>query len=264
MIEYIKTGETGLKVAGKVLDFEYDVEKVLEADDMLIILLGNSDKYVEYGKGPGRPFNGVYAVSENGEILWNIEVFFRPGRLYNDTRIEIDYKFTDILIDDDGNLVAYTNTGKAFVLNINQKQIIGYFISRRKRRRGEYNIRRNTILEIAGREIDFRFFIKKIIETDNIIIVHLWDPSGMMYMEPVNGIYGVSNEGEILWNIEEFFRPGAVNIFNCYPIDFFTDANMDDATGHLVVDTYCGNRYVLDMDKMHIKGLQDIKSNGKN
>lgn len=258
MVEYRKTGETGLKVAGKVLDFEYEVEKILETDNMLIVLLGNSDKYVEYGKEPGRPFNGVYGVSDEGKILWNIELFFRPGRLYTDTRVEIDYKIIDIMIDDDGNLVVYTNTGKAFVLDIEEKQIIGHFISRRKRKRGEYNIRRDTILEIAGREIDFRYFIKEVIETDNIIIVHLWDPSGMMYMEPVNGIYGLSNDGEILWNIEEFFRPTTEPAFNYYPIDFFINAKIDDA-GHLIVDTYNGIRYVLGMDKMHIIDRQEIK-----
>lgn len=252
MGDYTINEKTILKIAGKHIDFEYAIEKIIQTNNTLVVMLGISDRYMKYGGKPKNPFNGVYAISEYGEILWNIEVFFRPDRLYDDTRIEIDYKFTDILIDDDGNLVAYTNTGKAFVLDIKAKQIIGYFISGRKRKRGEYNVRRDTILEIAGREIDFRCFIKNVIETDNILIVHLWDPSGIMYMEPVNGIYGVSNEGEILWNIEEFFRPDAGHTFNCYPIDYFIDVNLDGVTGHLVVDTYGSNRYVLDMYKMQI------------
>lgn len=258
MIKYRKTAKTCLKVSGKVLDFEYDVEKILEADNMLVVLLGSSDKYLKCGKEDTHPFNGVYAVSDEGEVLWNIEIFFRPGRPYIGTKIEIDYKFIDISFDS-GNLIAYTNTGKAFVLDINSMQIIGHFTSKRKRKQGEYNIRRDTILEVAGKEIDFRCFIKEVIETDSIIIVHLWEPSCIMYMEPVNGVYAVSDEGEILWNIEEFFRPTTEHVINCPPINFFTDAKLND-TGHLIVDTYTDIRYELDIEKMQITGMQDMKT----
>lgn len=125
MIKYDIKNETILEVGSKKLDFKYKIVKVLEVYEILIIVLGDSPK-IKNSDIVFYPTNGIYAVSSQGDIIWNIEVFFRPSNTYKNIRFSPINEFTDAIINDDGNLVVYINK-IAYILDIEKKEIIGHF-----------------------------------------------------------------------------------------------------------------------------------------
>lgn len=124
MIEYNIKNETILEIGSKKLDFKYIIVKALEVNKILIIFLGESPK-TKNSNVAYYPTNGIYAVSNQGDIIWNIELFFRPGNTYKDVRISPINEFTDVIINDDGNLVVYVNK-TAYILDVGKKEIIGH------------------------------------------------------------------------------------------------------------------------------------------
>jgi hypothetical protein len=129
MIEYNIKDSTILEVGGRELDFIFNIDKVIEINNTLIVLLGGSFKNKQIVKMSEQPNNGIYAVSSNGEILWNIEVFFRPGNSYG-YRGFPDDNFSAIFKDDDGNLVVYKFIGIEYTLDIEKKQIISQLFTK--------------------------------------------------------------------------------------------------------------------------------------
>lgn len=129
MIEYNIKDSTILEVGGRELDFTFNINEALEINDTLIILLGDSFKNKQVVKMSEQPNNGIYAVSSNGEILWNIEVFFRPGNSYG-YRGFPDDNFSGMFKDDNGNLVVYKTIGIEYTLDIEKKQIISQLFTK--------------------------------------------------------------------------------------------------------------------------------------
>ena len=66
MIEYNIKSDTILEVGGKELDFVFNIDKALEINGTLIILLGDSFKNKQVVDMSKQPNNGIYAVSGNG------------------------------------------------------------------------------------------------------------------------------------------------------------------------------------------------------
>ena len=125
MIEYELKNDTILEIGGKKLDFKYKIIKALEINEKLIIFLGNSPR-IKNSSMVFYPTNGIYALSNQGDIIWNIEVFFRPDNTYKNFRIPPINEFTDAVKNDDGNLVVYVDKN-AYILDIENREIVGHF-----------------------------------------------------------------------------------------------------------------------------------------
>ncbi len=260
MIEYIIEDFSVLYINGRRLNFRYKIEKVFDRGDTLIVFLGKTVPKKEFYP-IFYPSNGIYALSPNGEYLWNIEVFFRPGHALKGVKVLPVYRFVDADIDQHGNLVVHTDMGVGYILDIKEKQIVGYFKSKQR----PINVREQTIpylqtsetvLEINGRELDFSYRIERIIELNNMLIINLDSTRRSIREQPENGVYGISPDGEILWNIEEFFRPDDVQKYGL-PIEFYESISLDDDGRYLEVDTYYNIehtriRYTLDVDKKQV------------
>lgn len=264
MCEYCIKDSSILEVNGKRLNFIYKIKNVIDMNNIFIVLLDAEIKLQHKEEMYTLP-NGIYGVSSEGKILWNIEIFFRPDGTddsfqnahsskfieinpdgtYNYSYMMSSNRFNDIKRGIDGNLVAYTDTGVAYVLDIEKKEITGHFKSERKGGGAEkqtinYRVKDNSILEIAGKQLDFVFNIEKVIEVENMLIIGLADIENLH-----NGIYAVSPEGKILWNIEEFFRPGNSYWHEPYPDEATSLLRLDD-NGNLVIGNLSGE-YIIDI-----------------
>lgn len=126
MINYRINNKTILVVNSKEIDFKFDIYKVLELKNILIVFL----QRVINGCliGADQPLYGVYAVTQNGKILWNIEQIFKSSQ-YAESISEVKY-FTGIDADKNGNLIVYTFLGVAFVIDIEKEEIIDHFITK--------------------------------------------------------------------------------------------------------------------------------------
>ena len=58
---------------------------------------------------------------------------------------------------------------------------------------------KNKLVLENGKIVAFDFTVKKIIEIDDVVVVLLSIPTGVTYNE---NIFGVSNKGGIIWQIE--------------------------------------------------------------
>ena len=255
MIEYKIEDFSVMHINGKNIDLNYKIEKVFDRGNMLIVLLGETDPGKE-DYSVSQPYNGIYAFSPEGEYLWNIEVFFRPGHELNNVKVLPIYRFIDADIDENGNLVVHTDMGIGYILDIDKKQIIGYFKSKKRPiNRREHMIPyfqpSETVLEVNGRKLDFSYSIKRIIEINDILIVSLDSTSRGSVEQLENGVYAVSSDGEILWNIEEFFRPGNARKYGS-PIELYQSVALDDDGRYLKVSTYNGIKFTLDIEKMKV------------
>ncbi|GEM_PF-2514999 len=260
MSEYNIKNDSILEVNGKQLDFKYKINKIIDINNTLVVLLDTEIKHW-YDEGMFNLPNGIYGVSYQSEVLWNIEEFFRPSNKYNNSRNMLSNKvvemnlyntynylhrrslttFTDIKQLTDGSLAVYTDVGTAYVLNIEEKEIVGSFKSTVKCNGNiDYRIKDGSILEIAGKQLDFVFNIEKVIEIENMLVIGLADIENLH-----NGIYAVSPEGEILWNIEEFFRPGNPYWHEPYPDEATSLLRLDD-NGNLVIGDLSGE-YIVDV-----------------
>lgn len=255
MIEYKIEDFSVMYIGGKRLNFKYKIEKVFDRGDMLIVFLGKTvpkkESYPVF-----YPTNGIYALSPDGEYLWNIEVFFRPGHALKGVNVLPIYRFTDAYIDENGNLVVHTDMGVGYILDVKEKQIIGYFKSKERpvNRRGQiipYFKSSETVLEIGERKLNFSYGIERIIEINDILIISLNSRRRGPEEQPENGIYAISAEGEILWNIEEFFRPDNAHKYGS-PIEFYDTIALEYDGCNLEAWTYNGIKYTLDVEKKRV------------
>lgn len=271
MIEYIVKDYSVMYIGAKRLNFRYKIEKVFDRNDMLIVFLGKTIPKKEYYP-VFYPTNGIYALSPEGEYLWNIEVFFRPGHVLKEIEVLPIHRFIDADIDENGNLVVHTDMGIGYILDIDKKQIVGYFKSKKRPiNRSEHTIpyfqSSETALEVNGKRLNFSYRIERIIEINDILIVSLDSTRRKDVVEqPENGIYAVSSEGEILWNIEEFFRPDNTQKYGS-PIEFYQSIALDDDGRYIEVDTYyevehTRIRYALDIEKKKVVKRVEKKKKG--
>lgn len=115
-----------------------------------------------------------------------------------------------------------------------------------------YRMIDSNILNINGKELIFDNNINNVIEYNNILIVHVFNNnSSTMLEQPVNNIYGVSNTGKIIWNIQEFFNNSNNEMYNLFH-DISCVSMYMNQEGELIIVTYDGLAYVLDIENMQI------------
>lgn len=125
MIKYKIINNTILEVNSKQIDFKHEIKKVIEINNTLIVRL-----YIKKEK-ENVPSNNIYAISDKGEILWNIREIFRPNNPYKGVKvIDSNHYFANCEKNDDNNLVVHTFIGISFVVDIEKKEIISHFISK--------------------------------------------------------------------------------------------------------------------------------------
>ena len=68
---------------------------------------------------PEQPYNGIYAVDDNGELQWNIKEIIPKDEMY-----------TGISVNNSGCLVAYTFMGIAQIIDVKTKQVVGKIVTK--------------------------------------------------------------------------------------------------------------------------------------
>ncbi|NPV43876.1 hypothetical protein H0A61_01660 [Koleobacter methoxysyntrophicus] len=106
MIKYEIKNDTTLEIQGNQIKFDYDINNIIENKNVLIVHL-----FVKKGKPP---LNNIYAISDKGDIIWNIRDF-----------VQEDYCYTGISVDDNGNLIANTFIGIAQIIDVKNKKLVG-------------------------------------------------------------------------------------------------------------------------------------------
>lgn len=103
-----------LTVNGLKNDFRHNISNVIEVDGILIVHLFDSIEKKGSINIKDQPLNNIYAVDQNGKIIWNIKDIIPNDDLY-----------TGINIDSNGSLIANTFMGIAKIIDIRNKNVIG-------------------------------------------------------------------------------------------------------------------------------------------
>lgn len=109
MINYSVSGKI-LTVNGNQVGFQHEFKNTVEVDGLIIVMIWN----VSTGDIQKQPFNNVYAVDANGNIVWNLKDIVGKDGLY-----------TIIKIDESNNLVAVEFIGMNYIVDVNNKKIVG-------------------------------------------------------------------------------------------------------------------------------------------
>ena len=104
-----------LIINNKEIEFENTINKVFEVEDTIIVYLSSSREKKKKNK---QPFNNVYAVDINGNVLWNIKEIFEKTK-YKGERVVID-----IGLNEKNNLILNDHIGAYYEIDINKKEII--------------------------------------------------------------------------------------------------------------------------------------------
>lgn len=110
-----------------------------------------------------------------------------------------------------------------------------------------------TKLNVNGIMYDFKHNINGIIKIKKLILVHIFDSidkrgSIDISRQPVNNIYGVNEQGRIEWNIKEIVKND----------EMYTEMKID-SDGHLVLNTFLGIAFIIDVNKKEIVNKYLIK-----
>jgi len=119
MIAYFITNDTILNVNNKHIDFKHNINKIIEAGDLLIVHIFDSIEKKGILKMSEQPLNGVYAVDAYGDLQWNVKDIVGKDEMY-----------TGISKDSNGNLIVVTFMGIAKVIDVNSKQTIGKWVTK--------------------------------------------------------------------------------------------------------------------------------------
>ncbi|NPV43878.1 MAG: hypothetical protein HPY70_07885 [Firmicutes bacterium] len=131
MVKYSIKDDTVLQINGKQINLKHNILKVLVIKNLLIVHLFDSYEKRGVVDMAKQPLNNIYAVSDKGDIVWNIKEFFRPNNPYTGVKVlEHDNCFTGISINNEGNLVVNTFMGIAYILDVEKKVIIGHFVTK--------------------------------------------------------------------------------------------------------------------------------------
>ncbi|MEA4974024.1 hypothetical protein SDC9_80383 [bioreactor metagenome] len=98
----------------KEINFNHNINKVIENNGLLILHIFDCFEKKGSINMSEQPINNIYAVSEKGDIVWNIRDIMQE-----------DYCYTGISIDDKGNLIANTFIGIAQIIDVTNKKLIG-------------------------------------------------------------------------------------------------------------------------------------------
>ncbi len=109
MIKHSVSGKT-LLVNGKQVDFQYEIKNTVEIDGLLIVMIWNTST----GDIQKQPFNNVYAVNGDGNIVWNLKDIIGNDGIY-----------TIIRLDEANKLVAVEFIGMNYIIDVKNKQVVG-------------------------------------------------------------------------------------------------------------------------------------------
>ena len=120
MIKHRIINDTVLEINNnKEIDFNHNINEIIENNGVLILHIFDSMEKKGHVNMAEQPINNVYAVSDKGDIVWNIRDI-----------IQEDYCYTGISIDDKGNLIAYTFIGIAQIVDVTNKKLIGRTVTK--------------------------------------------------------------------------------------------------------------------------------------
>jgi len=100
-----------LIINGKVVNFQYEIDNVKECGNLLIVLVDIPSNV--------QAVNNVYAVNENGQIVWQIE---DAGSVYS---IQNDVPYVGTRITETSQLVVTNFNGVTFTVEPVSGKIIG-------------------------------------------------------------------------------------------------------------------------------------------
>jgi len=109
MINYSFSGNV-LTINGKQINFQEGIKNVVEVDSLVIVRIWNSST----GDIQKQPFNNVYAVDDNGNIVWNLKDIIGKDGLY-----------TMIRLDETNMLIAVEFIGMNYIIDVKNKQVVG-------------------------------------------------------------------------------------------------------------------------------------------
>lgn len=109
MVNFIVCGKS-LIINDNKVDFQFDIKTTMEIKGLIIVMIWN----MSTGDIEKQPFNNVYAVNGSGNIIWNIKEIIGKDGIY-----------TLIRQDEFNNLVAVEFIGMNFIIDVNNKKIVG-------------------------------------------------------------------------------------------------------------------------------------------
>lgn len=108
-----------------------------------------------------------------------------------------------------------------------------------------------TELHMNGSKYEFHHNISTIKQIQEFIIVLLFDSYNKsidISKQPLNNIYVLNNQGEIVWNIRDVIGKE----------ELFVAIGIDEA-GHLEATSFYGIKYVLDVKKRNVIERKTVK-----
>jgi hypothetical protein len=106
-----------------------------------------------------------------------------------------------------------------------------------------------NILSVYGNTVSFQHDVRYIVIIDDVVIVLVADSStGDVQKQPLNNVYAIDRNGEIIWNIKDIIDRDA----------FFAIINVDD-TKHLIAVDAMGIRYIIDIINKKVLSAKGYK-----
>ena len=62
------------------------------------------------------------------------------------------------------------------------------------------------LLFINDKQLEFEHDIRNVVEFDSVVILHLLNDDNNVSKQPIDNIFAVSKEGNILWNIKDIIQ----------------------------------------------------------
>jgi uncharacterized secreted protein with C-terminal beta-propeller domain len=106
---------SSIEINGNVVNFQDSIKRVTFVDDLIVVLLDNPLS----GKVSDQPMNNIYAMDQNGDIVWEIKEIIKEDRLY-----------TIIRLNDQNQLVAADFIGIKFTIDVKSKTILSKYGSK--------------------------------------------------------------------------------------------------------------------------------------
>jgi hypothetical protein len=165
-----------LRIRGKEVYFNHDVNFVLEVEDYFIVLLTNRDSENIHDQ----PDNNIYAVDKEANILWNIKDIVGNNPYFGSFYFLPSHEVKDYL-------VAVDCLGYHHTIDLKSKQVISV-----KRMRLDASEGKSCIGIVQAEEVDgYQIVYVQNFCTNNV------------GRQLKNNIYAVDKDFNIIWNIKE-------------------------------------------------------------
>lgn len=180
-----------------------------------------------------QPKNNIFAVRYNGMVIWRIQDYI-PGERY----------YTKIAKDKQGHLIVEDVDGYNYVLDLNNYTVLEKYQLEKRR---IYFLEKN-ILNINGKKLDFTYHIAQVKESKGILVLCTNNPeSDRVADQPINNIFAVDNQGNLLWTITELIPED----------NLYTGIRIED--GQLVAVNFGGTQVVIDLAQKAVVQTYDSK-----